>query len=64
MKIIKNNYKGPIKTVCPECTSILEVERSDIIEVSELDTPNPADYRAAYKYFICLCCKNEVIIIK
>ena len=30
MKIIKNNYKGPIKTVCPECTSILEVERSDI----------------------------------
>lgn len=62
MKVIQNNYVGATQTICPECSSILEIEKSDIIEVPELDPPNPAEYRAAYKYYICPCCKHKILV--
>ena len=49
MKIIKNNYKETTwKVKCPQCSSELEVNESDI----QRDRDG--------RYFVCPCCGNFV----
>jgi hypothetical protein len=49
MKVIKNNYKKEVfKTICPSCTSVLEMTDADI------------QYDRDGSYFICPCCHKFV----
>lgn len=68
MKIIVNNLKKeyPKKCICQNCTSIIEIDESDVkkITVEDFDIREKESYKYQIKGFLCPVCHKETKIIE